>query len=306
MSEPKKQHYVPQTYLKNFGTGKNGTGLYVLSKCAHKVYPSQVGDTAAERHFYTLNNVEDKYAWEKMYANSVEPSLANLLKSIRQKCENALVQNQSIVISSEEKTELSINMIIQLLRGKRTRKYQKKTYNRLLPTVFLEAKNHFPNVSEDTINRAYANFFEQDKYFKEISMQTSLNENSIKKFASLLNAYTFILYRSNKKYPFITSDNPVMFVNSLTQNVTPFSNGLLNSSTIVYFPISPQLLLGAYNPYFADGALMDRDCSLEILNVEKEKGFIKTHNKKQVEQSDEYVYSNDQQTLEDLLSKMRT
>lgn len=68
MREPKKQHYVPQTYLKNFATGKKNKSLYVLSASPRKIYSSQVEDTAAERNFYTVKRLKNKYIWENTYA----------------------------------------------------------------------------------------------------------------------------------------------------------------------------------------------------------------------------------------------
>lgn len=62
MSESKKQHYVPQVYLKNFsfGNGKRPK-IFVLSLDKNKVYQSSIDDVAEERDFYTLENSENKY-----------------------------------------------------------------------------------------------------------------------------------------------------------------------------------------------------------------------------------------------------
>ena len=143
MSEPKKQHYVPQTYLKNFATGKKNNSLYVLSASPRKIYSSQVEDTAAERNFYAVEKLKNKYIWENTYAQHIEPSFGTLLKQIRKYCENALVQNNSTVISKEQKELLSINIVIQMLRGKQARKYQRKLYDKLIPSAFLDAQTYY-------------------------------------------------------------------------------------------------------------------------------------------------------------------
>ena len=216
MSEPKKQHYVPQTYLKNFATGKKNNSLYVLSARPRKIYSSQVEDTAAERNFYTVEKLKNKYIWENTYAQHIEPSFGRLLKQIRQYCENVLVQNNSNVISKEQKALLSINIVIQMLRGKQTRKYERNLYDELLPSAFLDAKSHFPALEESVVEKTFEKFSTDDNYFKEISMQTIFNEESIIKFSNLLMQYSFIFHRIKGDTPFVTSDNPVMLVNSIT------------------------------------------------------------------------------------------
>ena len=68
MSEPKKQHYVPQLYLRNFSSEINTEKIYVKSKRTSKLYLANISDTAAQRNFYTVNKYEDKYIWEKHFA----------------------------------------------------------------------------------------------------------------------------------------------------------------------------------------------------------------------------------------------
>jgi hypothetical protein len=304
MSEPKKQHYVPQTYLKNFATGKKNNSLYVLSASPRKIYSSQVEDTAAERNFYTVEKLKNKYIWENTYAQHIEPSFGTLLKQIRKYCENALVQNNFTVISQGQKELLSINIVIQMLRGKQARKYQRKLYDKSLPPAFLDAQTHYQNLEEIDIERTFEKFNNDDNYFKDIAMQTVFNKDTIIKISNVLFRYSFIFFRTKGLIPFVTSDNPVMFINSITQNATPFANGLNKNTTIVYFPISPCLLLSAFHPDFGFGNLNCQDCTLEILDDYKEKKFINTYNKKQFEQCYNYIYSNSKKTLQNLFCKV--
>lgn len=101
-------------------------------------------------------------------------------------------------------------------------------------------------------------------------------------------------------YNFVTSDNPVVLMDIDSHDVTPFRNGLANSKTLIYYPISPKLLLGAYHPDLYFGALGQMDGCIEILDGNKEKQFIHTQNKKQREQSN-YIYAQSKETLETLL-----
>ena len=59
---PKKQHYIPQFYLKNFSINHNKSDahLNVYDKIRRKYYESSVRDVSEENYFYTIkiaNNV---------------------------------------------------------------------------------------------------------------------------------------------------------------------------------------------------------------------------------------------------------
>ncbi len=72
------------------------------------------------------------------------------------------------------------------------------------------------------------------------------------------------------------SDNPVMIINIITQNATPFTDGLVQLSTAVYYPLSSQLLLCAMHSEITSGATSEIDCSLLDLNANKEVMLITT------------------------------
>lgn len=120
MSEPKKHHYVPQVYLRNFSFGKEkNPKLHVLATSSGRIYPANVCDSAAERDFYTVDSLVDKYMWEKHYASTIEPILGDLIKKLRSRCENVLIQNNALVLTQEEKFQLALSMLFQLSRGKK-------------------------------------------------------------------------------------------------------------------------------------------------------------------------------------------
>ena len=131
-------------------------------------------------------------------------------------------------------------------------------------------------------------------------MQTIFRQESIEKFVTILVQRDFVIYKIAGDYNFVTSDNPVVLMDIDSHDVTPFRNGLANSKTLIYYPISPKLLLGAYHPGLYFGALGQMDCCIEILDGNKEKQFIHTQNKKQREQSN-YIYAQSKETLETLL-----
>lgn len=299
MSEQRKQHYVPQTYLKNFAGGKKGESLYTLSKKLKKVYPDSVSDAGAERHFYTLKNYEDKYFWDNIYTRCVEPELRNTLKKIRDKCENVLIQENSKVISEDLKKDIVCQLIFQLLRGKQTRAYEKQIYEESLPKVLARTQEHFKFLDKTMIEQSVDKFKDNDEVFKELSMESILSERIILRLARILINYSFVIYKTERKTSFVTSDNPVMVVDFMTMNARPFSNGLLVPTTMLYFPISTKLLLCAYHPYVS--VYKELDCSLKIIRENDCERFVLNHNKLQVSQCYNWVYSYSEETLKELI-----
>lgn len=69
MSQPRKQHYLPQFYLRGFSL--DGRGLYQIEKSTGKHYGCQIKDTAAVKDFHVLDyeGVEDPHALEKRLAD---------------------------------------------------------------------------------------------------------------------------------------------------------------------------------------------------------------------------------------------
>ena len=74
MTEPINQHHVPQTYLKNFSSKKKDDYyVWTWDNRTKKVFNSNIENVAVERHFYTIDNLQDKYVWETFYAKTIEP-----------------------------------------------------------------------------------------------------------------------------------------------------------------------------------------------------------------------------------------
>lgn len=291
MNEPKKQHYVPQVYLRHFALQKKKTFIiFVHSKSLRKVYPREIGDVAEEHDFYTIEAAEDKYVWEKFYASKVEPMMGSLLRRIRAKCENVLVTDGAMVLTSEDRRELALSITYQLLRGKQARLWEEKRFSELLPDVIAHMKDKFPSKA-DFIDK-HADVIRNDpSYFKSIAIDVNVNPQRVSMYANELLRRDFVVYRINGEAQFITSDNPVMFVDAITQNANAFTNGMIKPRTLIYYPISPKLMLGLYHPQFGFKALSSVNNGLRILDAEKEASFIRKCNKIQQRQCFDYTFA---------------
>lgn len=301
MSNPIRQHHVPQLYLRNFAIKeKNSYMINVLRKGQGKCFKVNVEDIAVERNFYTVNSLEDKYVWEKYYATEIEPKMKVILDSIISRCESAVLSKEAKIINENEKVLMSMILVFQMLRSKNCREYEEKLYKDLVPEVIYKAKDRFSESMTGELDEIIKRVIEDEDTFKAIACSVSTDFERITKFASLMYSKTWLFYQLDETKEFITSDNPVMFLNARTLEVTPFKNGLLDDDTVISFPISAKILLVMYsgNKYF--GVMNSWDCQKYRLSGNKEGKFVDLHNKLQYEQCNQFVMSNEKNVLNKL------
>lgn len=302
MSSPIRQHHVPQLYLRNFAIKeKNSYMVNVVRKGQGKCFKANVEDIAVEKHFYTVNGLEDKYVWEKYYAIEIEPKMKAVLDSIISRCGSVVLSKEAKIINANEKALMSMILVFQMLRSKNCREYEEKLYKELAPEVIHKAKDIFPENAIGELDGIINQVIEDEDTFKSIVCSVSTDLERITKFASLMYGKTWLFYQLDKTKEFITSDNPVMFLNARTLDVTPFKNGLLDDDTVISFPISPKILLAMYsgNKYF--GVMNSWDCQKYRLSGNKEVKFIDLHNRLQYEQCNKFVISNEKNALKKLV-----
>lgn len=298
MSEPKKQHYVPQTYLKRFSFfDKSSKRIFVLLKNENKLFCTNIRNAGAERHFYTVKHNDGQYIWENIYADKIEPLLSDILSRIVLKCDNALIQNKSSVLTNKMKLQLSLSIIYQFLRGKQSRDFQKNVYSKIAPSIVQDIRDSIVQFDESK-EKIMQDFLEGNDYFIDVSFKSTFDMKRLEKYVDIIMRKIFIVYRIIGKSEFITSDNPVMFMNAVSSNVAPFTNGLIDRRTIIYFPISPKLLLAIYNPNIYFGLLAEDDRKIVFLDSLKEQSFIRNQNIKQYEQCFNQVYAKNIEDLE--------
>ena len=186
---------------------------------------------------------------------------------------------------------------MQLLRTKQVREYEEKLYYDSLPKIIEETNKKYTAI--DPEQEKILNSFKFDKAVcKEIITEVNFNEESIKKYFNALIDHNYVFYRINGNGQFVTSDNPIMIMDGITKDVTLFRNGLISVNTIVYFPLSPKLLLCIYHPDFLWGRLEKLDCSVKFISTAKESNFVNMHNKKQFEQCHSCVFAKSKEILE--------
>lgn len=290
---PIRQHHVPQVYLRNFCNASKV--IAVLDKHRQKIFSTGVRAVGVENDFYTLEKMEDPYYWEHIYANGIEPQMGELIPKIISQS-NILVRNGTIIINDLEKVQLAAIMVMQLLRGKQLRNYERKLYQDYLPKILKKAKKELSPLTNK--QKAQLRAYENDDYcFKQVARDLALDSKRIAQYMEIICDHAFLFYRIRGHMEFITSDNPVMLMNCVTGNSRPFTNGLLAMSTAVYYPISPKLLLYVLHPSFSLGVFSRRDCCLVDLDSNREAQFISTINRKQIEQSFQHAFAQSEDVL---------
>ena len=294
---PVRQHHVPQTYLKNFSFQKREQfKTYTLDMKTRKIFEANIKDIAVEKDFYTVNLCANKYAWENFYATHIEPMMGASVKRLIQQVTNNLVQDNAYIINQECKMSLSIIITFQLLRCLKARDYLLTIAPDIEENVLDKIKELFMGKGDEKLDNQLKNYKISDDLRRWSFMSGTLNEELISKIVTLLSNRYWCIYRITGKGHFISSDNPVMFLNYRTGNVG-FGEGLENSC--VYYPISSKLLVAVYPKEFIYEGCKIIDGRLIFINEKDVNGF----NLKHVRQCDRQCFCSKKETLQYLLNQ---
>ena len=116
--EFKKQHIVPQAYLKRFATEKKH-GKYligVINNTNNKVYVKNISDVSYIDNYYDIQkeSIKGEKFWEHFYGNNIEPLYSKCLDSIISRI--LLSNNCKKVLNEENKVFIANLIITQLFR----------------------------------------------------------------------------------------------------------------------------------------------------------------------------------------------
>lgn len=119
MSKVKREHYVPQFYLKNFS--HNEKNLWVYDKVLNKSFPSNIHGIASKRYFYDFpEEVNQALGVEQYIEEYFRPAELEASKVINDLI-SALEDGSFTKISSKQRETLSIFLVFQFIRTKEFR-----------------------------------------------------------------------------------------------------------------------------------------------------------------------------------------
>lgn len=292
MSEKfKKQHIVPQSYLKRFALFKRdetyvmGTRLCSPKMKTPKFFKSSTADVAYRNNYYDTCAQRDKKFWEHYMDDNFDTlcgkPLGSIISSLR------LSMPEKKVLNDAQKDILARIIVSQSIRVPTFFEKQVARSEQLLCKYKADILSQISDQYTDKIELIEKIEFSTDDR-KNIVFEAMFDKRRFEKFCTLLREKIWIVYYNGIRdtLPFVTSDNPVVFAEIGAQNQELTKIGLMNDRLVILYPIAPDLLIGIYSPnlFFGKSDFYD-----SVLKVVKEEKFITRCNTKVIKQS--YVHS---------------
>lgn len=222
-----RQHFVPRTYLKHFGTRiKKAYMINVLPSDAtekNKIFEASTKSIAFEKHLYTLpgETVEQKMAIEKFYSDELEQHYNDIYE--------ILVDPNKNRITAQER-ELIISTVVTMYY--RTTKWVNASKN-FTGRVFMKAFHLCQQTGEDNFMygderisikgktlEQFTKEFNDERQHRMILLQL---ETAFKLIAlRIKNDAICVIKLDEDNHEYITSDNPVIADNHNSQYFAPF------------------------------------------------------------------------------------
>jgi Protein of unknown function (DUF4238) len=268
MSVVKKQHYVPQGYLRRFA---NASGqLYVFDKYTRRSFVSAVHDVANSNYFYDFGpdvveeivaNIDahpelgitpeqrqrllDPQLIEHHLGENVDARFPRLLDEIVQAAEH------EGAMTEEQRRELSVLLSVQLLRLPRHRQYLIEMYEKTVRGV--SQRILAMQYGIEAMDWVRVKF--DKKYAAAYHGQTIFNSESLDTYFKVLAAHIWRIGRNGTDQAFYTSDHPVVLHSHLNQG----SYGIGSPGIEICFPLGSQyMLMLCDRNIFASYAALDR------------------------------------------------
>ena len=312
----KKQHFVPQCYLKNFAA--QGKKIFVFDKINSKSYSANIKDISQESYF---NDFPDAFLPEELRdqeksqviedeLSKVETRFGEFLKliiSVLEKIEKNNLFDSLGVLDQAAKKNFSAFLTLQFARTKKAREQNRsilqdldaliKKWNQVLPNHDNIPKWDFPKPA----GGAYSIKLE----YGEDLLKVGIEEDSIaqhliwisdiivqvhdSEIYKTLSNHIWLFGINSTSIPLWTSDNPIVINNPIViKKHEDLGIGLASKGVQVVYPISPKYLLIMFEPSFWS-ELKHLDGMSAILS----ENYVKLYNQLQLTQCYRQTYSNE-------------
>ena len=300
MNKTRRQHTVPRAYLKPFSqAAKNSHYIFTYEKRTGLIHKDNINNASVEKDWYTLKLSDNEMIWEEFYATEIEPRFEVIGKLI-EKVSGVLVMNRAEIMDEHTRAEISILMIYQLFRGRIGLKYAEMFAHNVFPEVIDGAKAELGERIEELNEEELKNIIDvvSSKDFQRLIYAEVLTDpKRLLKYARLIANRSWVVFRVGGNQEFVTSDNPVAVGSVRSSDDMPSHLAFLNSRNVVYYPISPKLMIAAYDKDVFLGALEDQDGRLIILDETREEDFVDRVNKDMIKQCDRQAFARNEEVL---------
>lgn len=271
MSIAKRQHYVPQFYLRNFS--KNDSQIFVFDKIENKQFYSGIDSVASTKFFYewdTLNSILGGQYIEKKFSE-FEGLISITIKELL----NSLEANVFGGISEKTRYELSEFLWYQMIRNPEGRIAARQIHQMLLNSL---GQNSGLEEMKD---------FDDQKEHLKMLLSGNISDR-IKSLASRI----WIFVKNETVQNFFTSDNPVIRYTHHERHHVAIEH---------FYPLSPKFgIMILYRDYFKELEFFEN----KVFNLDSE-DYIRFYNTLQVTQSTRQIFSigNDLDYVKELIEK---
>lgn len=220
MAENKRQHFVPQNYLKEFSHDGVNIGVFHVEsgRCVEK--PAPISSQAQESYFYGQDLTLEKQLSE----------LEGLLADNRR----TIFENSSNKMNLYQKEVLYQDMMLQLSRTKQ----MANLYEEIATMHARRIWRH----SNDELVRQHADDFgvKFDNAIIAAMMVTLKN-------LTICYDLEFKVLINRTGIPFVTSDSPVCVYNQYFEAHKRYHSGLNSTGEQLYYPLSPKYAVFYYD-----------------------------------------------------------
>lgn len=272
----KKEHYVPQCYLRNFAIDGNPEKINVFDKIKIQVRVDQnILDNAQERYFYDididkilaeatednkrkileqlgtdyeiLHNDKEQYI-EKFFGEEIEGKYSKLLNRIISKACSATPWyiSNCYCMSEEQKIEFSFYLTMQYLRTRKSRNMLEEGYTKMYESLFRKIFNQQCGNEEDKIKPGDVEFSTGKEAMKLLHAETIFDAEHILEMSAAFLNHIWVIYINNTGIPFWTSDSPIALNNIPSGYMA--NKGISSKGIEIYLPLSGKVCLAMYDP----------------------------------------------------------
>lgn len=241
MSNPKHQHFIPKSYLKNFSIKKDDKYFVEVKHKQEKKAKDQllsIRDICVDKNLYTIPQLEgdDKYSIEKYYAKEID--------SLYPEIYELLVNEKVNFINNEQRIQIILTTMSLFFRTPKFLNYKERRINKVLE---YGVRNHIDNDGNvkfkifnydfdfhiDNIEQIKTNIKIENKL---IFLQDHLE--SLHKFTQFKANAGLSVFHMNEDIDLITSDNPVIM-----HSVVGNSFNVFDPTNIISLPLDTKHFL---------------------------------------------------------------
>lgn len=299
----KRQHIVPQAYLNRFAEEKGKTYIIGTRLCTEKTkepqfFTSPVDRVAYRKNYYDTTEQRNPKYWEHYLDQSFDTLCGTPLGNIISKL--TLFNDNDSILTTEDIHVLSKIVFSQIVR---VPDYLEREMKRVreLADQYKKGLREYSGLSQENL-AVIEKFFSTADEIKNLILQHAFDDEQFESYCGVLEEKTWVVFYNGIRQfmPFVTSDNPVLLVDTKRHPVKLTEIGLTSNELVIMFPLSPSLLIGIYpsNLYLDKLKEFDRK---RIVISEKDLKFIMDVNTELINNS--YVHSFLPEPLYSLIKK---